>query len=106
MELGRAPLLGVGLVPELRAEQWESKLLRAAKSLQIDLEQLPARKSAPEKVRLAALRKTGTAVSNGWLAARLLMGQTASVSQFVRRFRLAGQDKGPEFGAALSRVKT
>ena len=47
------------------------------------------RKSAPEKVRLAALLKAGTAVSNGWLAERLRMGQPASVSQFVRRFRLA-----------------
>jgi putative transposase len=105
-DLEKAQLLGVGPVPELREDHWEEKLKRAAKDLKVDLHQLPAKKSASEKVRLAALLKAGTAVSNGWLAARLSMGEPASVSQFVRRFRMAGQDKSPEFEAALSRVKT
>jgi hypothetical protein len=105
-ELEKLQLLGMGQVLEIREEQWEEKLQRAAKSLQVDLQQLPRNKSARDKVRLAALMKTGTTVSNDWLAKRLLMGQPASVSQFVRRFRLAGLDGGPEFAAALSRVKT
>jgi len=105
-ELEKAQLLGTGMVAEWREEQWEEKLQRGAKSLKLDLEHLPARKSAPEKVRLAALLKAGTSVSNGWLAARLGMGQPASVSQFVRRFRLAKGDAEPGWQAALSRVKT
>ena len=105
-ELEKAQLLGTGPVPEWREERWEDKLQRGAKSLKIDLEQLPAKKSAPEKVRLAALMKAGTAVSNGWLAERLAMGQPASVSQFVRRFRLAKEAETPGFQAALSIVKT
>ncbi|MBI2496602.1 MAG: transposase [Opitutae bacterium] len=105
-ELERAQLLGLGPVAEWREEQWEEKLQRAAKASKIDLDHLPARKSAPEKVRLAAVLKTGTSVSNGWLAERLAMGQPASVSQFVRRFRLAKGHEQPWFQAALSRVKT
>jgi hypothetical protein len=57
------------------------------------------------KVRLAAALKRTTSVSNGWLAERLQMGQPASVSQFVRRFVLAGGLEEPAFSAALSRVK-
>lgn len=105
-ELEKLQLLGIGPVSEVREEQWERKLQRAAKNLQIDLQQLPRNKSAPDKVRLAALMKAGTAVSNRWLAERLLMGQPASVSQFVRRFRLQGLDGTPEFAAVLSTVKT
>jgi len=32
--------------------------------------------------------KARTSVSNAWLANRLAMGEPASVSQFVRRFKL------------------
>lgn len=103
-DLEKNRLLGARPGPEWREEQWEEKLLQAARVLKIKTDRLPARKSATEKVHLAALLKATTAVSNGWLATRLDMGQPASVSQFVRRFRLAQSDKTPAFRAALSRV--
>lgn len=105
-DLEKAQLLGTGPIPEWREENWEERLKLGARLLKIDLARLPAKKSAPAKVRLATLLKLGTSVSNGWLAERLAMGQPASVSQFVRRFRLAGGPQMPGFEAALSRVKT
>jgi hypothetical protein len=56
-------------------------------------------------VRLAAILKRMSDVSNGWLAQRLAMGEPASVSQFVRRYRLAGGKGNAVFQRALSRVK-
>jgi hypothetical protein len=47
-----------------------------------------------------------TSVSNGWLATRLDMGAPASVSQYVRRFRLARGQEQPAFQKALSILKT
>lgn len=67
---------------------WEEKLQRSALVAKVDLQKLPARKSAPEKVLLAAVMKHCTSVSNGWLARRLEMGQPASASQFARRWML------------------
>ncbi len=90
---------------ELRAEIWEEKLTEAAKALDVSLTNLGPRKSAPAKVLLAALLKGATSVSNGWLAQRLGMGEPASVSQFVRRFRLGGGTESRAFKVALSRVK-
>ncbi len=84
---------------------WEKKLTEAARVLKIDLKALPSRKSAREKVVLAALLKRTTSVSNLWLAQRLEMGAPASVSQFIRRFRLARGDETRPFQAALVRVK-
>ncbi|MFI5335844.1 MAG: transposase [Opitutales bacterium] len=89
-----------------REEEWERRLRLGAKSLGIDLARLPARKSAPEKVKLAALLKTTTAVSNGWLASRLGMGPAASVSQYLRRFRLADGAKDARFAKTLSIVNS
>ncbi len=89
---------------ELRATIWEAKLQQAAAALGISLESLGAKKSSPEKVQLAALLKSATSVSNGWLAERLKMGQPASVSQFVRRFHLRGAGKKPGFKRALAIV--
>ena len=91
---------------ELRRELWEEKLQQGAKRLGIGLTQLPPRRSAPEKVRLAALMKMATSVANGWLAERLMMGKPASVSQYVRRFQLAGRANERDFKRALSRVTT
>ena len=105
-DLEKVRLLGGEPAPEWREEHWEQILRKGAQALKIDLGRLPERKSAEEKVRLAALLKARSAVSNGWLATRLGMGQPASVSQFVRRFRLAQGDKTPAFQAALSRVTT
>jgi REP element-mobilizing transposase RayT len=90
----------------LRQEEWEEKLQAAARALNVKLSSLGARKSSPEKVRLAAVMKEVTDVSNGWLAKRLQMGQPASVSQFVRRFRLGGGLSRRDIHSALSRVKS
>ncbi len=47
---------------------------RAAQALGIELNKLPARFSAPEKVSLAAVMKSATSVANGWLAEGLRTG--------------------------------
>jgi len=60
---------------EARGGIWEEKLRAAAAALRVSLEALPTKKSAAEKVQLAALMKTTTSVSNGWLAKRLEMGK-------------------------------
>ena len=82
-ELEGTTLLGADKVSwrEEMALAWEKKLQDAARVAEIDLVALPVRRSAPEKVRLAAVMKATTSVSNGWLAQRLGMGQPASVSQ-------------------------
>jgi putative transposase len=90
---------------ELRAPIWEEALQQGAAALGFDLGNLGERKSSPAKVQLAALVKTATSVSNGWLAERLKVGQPASVSQFVRRFRLSGVAESRRFKQARSRVK-
>ncbi|MSU51425.1 MAG: hypothetical protein EXS37_20445 [Opitutus sp.] len=91
---------------EVRAAIWEDKLQLAAAALHLSLANLPAAKSAANKVQLAALLKKTTSVSNLWLARRLHMGQASSVSQFVGRFRRAGGTETGEFKSALSRVAT
>jgi REP element-mobilizing transposase RayT len=102
----RFELLGVDSVAHraLKAELWEDKLQTAARLLRIDLGRLPDLKSADEKVQLAALMRRTSSVSNQWLAERLGMGEPASVSQYVRRFRLEGRAREPAFVRALSRV--
>lgn len=98
-----------GLEPaELRAERttvWEERLQFFAKVAKIDLENLPAQKSHPDKALLAAALKQSTSVSNGWLSERLAMGPAASASQFARRFLLtpAGRKAAKEL---MSNVKT
>jgi hypothetical protein len=91
---------------EARSALWEEKLRAAAKALGVALNRLPAKKSAPEKVKLAALLKATTSVSNGWLAERLALGRPGSVTQWVRRFRQAGGANKREFKAAMSIVHT
>jgi putative transposase len=75
-------------VKELREMLWEARLKEEAARLGLNLDRLPSKKSALEKVRLAAVLKANTSVSNGWLANRLHMGKPATVSQYVRRFIL------------------
>lgn len=103
----RFELLGVDSLAHhaLRAELWEDRLQAAARLLRIDLGALPSQRSAAEKVRLAALMKGTSSVSNRWLAERLQMGAPASVSQYVRRFRMDGGPKVTDFARALSRIK-
>ncbi len=85
---------------EMRALLWEDRLGRLAKRLKVALDRLPDRKSAEPKVRLAAAMKAVSSVSNVWLAERLNMGRPASVSQYVRRFRLGGGATAESFKAA------
>ena len=98
-----------GLEPETvqaeRAELWEERLQGLAKRAKVDLTELPAPKSHPDKVRLAAALKQSTSVRNGWLATRLGMGQPASASQFVRRYLLHEANRTAT-ATLLSRVKT
>jgi len=89
---------------EMRALLWEDRLGQLAKRLKVALDRLPARKSAEPKVRLAAAMKAVSSVSNVWLAERLKMGRPASVSQYVRRFRLRGGANAASFKAALAQV--
>jgi hypothetical protein len=91
---------------EARTALWEEKLRVAAKALGVALNRLPAKKSAPEKVKLAALLKATTSVSNVWLAERLALGRPGSVTQWVRQFRLTGGADKREFKMALSIVHT
>jgi hypothetical protein len=49
--------------------------------------------------------KATTAASNGWLQERLGMGTPASVSQFVRRFRLEGGAESGRYKRILSKIK-
>lgn len=98
-----------GLEPDaLREERenaWEERLVALAQTGGVDMTKLGPRKSAPEKVLLAAAMKESSSVSNGWLSERLQMGEPASASQFVRRWML---DKGKKRSVEklLSRVKT
>ena len=91
---------------EAREALWEEKLGLAAQAFGVNLGNLPVRKSAREKVELAAVLKTATSVSNTWLAKRLQMGPPASVSQYVRRYRLSGGTACERFNQVMSRVNT
>jgi len=88
-----------------RQEVWEERLTELAAAAGINLAQLGPRKSDPDKVLLAALMKATTGVANGWLHERLAMGTPASVSQFVRRFRLEGGTESRRYQVVLSKVK-
>src|SRR5688572_12767361 len=81
-----------GLQPEEirqeRAEQWEERLQTLARLADLNLNNLPPKKSHPDKAMLAAAMKASSSVSNRWLAERLHMGQPASASQFARRWML------------------
>ena len=64
------------------------------------------RKSAADKVRLAAMMTQVTSASNIWLAQRLQMGVPGGVPQYVRRFRLRGGSIEVDLKTALSRIHT
>ena len=99
-----------GLEPDdwkaAREEEWQRRLDVAARHRGIDLANLPELKSAEEKVILAAVLKQTTSVTNAWLAARLRMGEPATVSQYVRRFRLAGCHESREYQRLLSIINS
>jgi hypothetical protein len=66
----------------------------------------PGRLGALRKVRVAALMRATTSVSNGWLAEKLKMGRPATVSQCVRRFRLEKGEQTVDYVQALSTVNS
>ena len=72
---------------EARSEWWEDRLRVLAQSMAINLANLPRKKSAREKLALAAAMKDTTSVSLGWLAQRLQMGATDSVASLLTRYR-------------------
>ena len=88
----RFELLGADgpAIRQARSEAWEDSLRALARTLAIDLTCLPPKKSAPEKLALAAAMKDTTSVSLGWLAQRLEMGATDSVASLLTRFRTKG----------------
>lgn len=88
-----------------REELWEERIVALAKAARVELNKLGARKSDPQKVLLAAALRQSTSVSNAWLSQRLSMGEPASASQFVHRFRLTEKGRAA-VDRILSRVKT
>lgn len=89
-------------VREARREVWEEQLRALALAFGIALEHLPRKKSAIEKLTLAAALKATTSVSMAWLAQRLQMGATDSVGSLLHRFRASGATGDPAFKAILS----
>ena len=88
---------------EARREIWEERLRGLATAFGISLDRLPPKKSATEKLILAAAMKRTTSVSIGWLAQRLEMGATDSVGSLLHRFRVSGGMDRLEFKNVLSR---
>jgi hypothetical protein len=82
-------------------EVWEEGLRAAAAAVGIALDRLPGKKSAVEKLLLAAALKRTTSVSLGWPAHRLEMGATESVGSLLHRFRASG-GWSPDFKRAVS----
>jgi hypothetical protein len=97
-------LLGADRAGQLQVRQtsWEEMLRKLATRADIDMNALPARRSATEKVLLAAALKKLTSVSNRWLAERLQLGKTSSVAALIRRFRLMEGMETPRFKAAVA----
>lgn len=75
---------------KLRESIWNKKLAAAASLAGISLADLPPKRSAPEKVLLAACLKSTTDVTNRWLAERLGMGAPDSAGELARRFIRSG----------------
>ncbi len=89
-----------------RAECWEDRLQSLAAAFAINLADLPCKKSAQEKLTLAAAMKATSSVSLAWLAHRLQMGATDSVASLLHRFCARGGTATPAFKAALSGFRT
>jgi len=104
-ESSRFTGLGPQEVRVERGQVWEERLQALARAAKIDLGKMAALRSHPDKTLLAAAMKQSTSVSNGWLATRLVMGEPASASQFVRR-RLLDKEGRDAVERLLSRVKT
>lgn len=96
---------GEGDRQAFREEIWLERLEAAAGAAGVDLRNLGPRKSAPEKVLLAAVMKATSDVSNRWLSERLQMGTPASASQFVRRFHLDGGCDNMRYRRAMEQTR-
>jgi putative transposase len=88
-----------------RAQHWHASLDRLLQLTDIKLSELGDRTTDPNKVKLAYLLKSVTDASNAWITAQLGMGKPATVSQNVRRFRLAHGHEDADTVAILSRFK-
>jgi hypothetical protein len=99
----RFELLGADreAVRAARLEWWEERLRRCAAAFRIDLADLPRKKSAVEKLTLAAAMKQTTSVSMAWLAQPLQTGATDSVGSLLTRFRAAGCTETAEFRSRI-----
>ncbi len=80
---------------QAQAERWLSGGLKSAGLSKDQLATLKG--SDPRKVALARCLWENTTVSQGWLAARLMMGSAANVSQQIRR----GKRTAPPVGSPL-----
>lgn len=93
-------------VREARKELWEEQLRTLAAAFRIALDRLPRKKSAVEKLTLAAALKETTSVSRAWLAQRLQMGASDSLSSLLHRFRASGGTEQEPFKSILSGFRT
>jgi len=84
---------------------WQDALERIVRETKVDLTKLGNRTAEPNKLLIAYLLKMTTDASNLWITERLGMGQPATVSQNVRRFKLAKRDEKRAARTILSRIK-
>ena len=91
---------------QARASVWEMKLGAVAEALEVNLDRLPVKKSAPIKLALAAVMKATTSVSNRWIADRLQIGAVSSVGPLLGSFRRGGGTETPSFKRILSQFMT
>ena len=93
-------------VLQARAELWEEQLRALAAAFAIRLDRLPRKKSAIEKLTLAAALKRTTSVAKSWLAQRLQMGAVDSLGPLLHRFRASGAMAREPFRSILYRFLT
>ena len=91
---------------QTRALLWDDALRLLANAFGTELDRLPRKKSAAQKVKLAAAMKSTTSVSNRGLSERLQTGKSTNVSSLTRHFRLHGGTEARDFKATLSRFTT
>lgn len=87
----------------MRIRSWEDQLRALARAVDIPLDRLPRKKSAREKLLLAAAMKRATSMSRTWLAQRLQMGALSSLGPLLHQFNASGVLDRPNFKQALSR---
>lgn len=88
---------------QARAALWELRIHEVATALEVRLQALPSRKSALEKLQIAAIMRRTTSVSNRWLANRLQMGEPTGIGSLLSRFNRSAEPRTQTFKKALSR---